>query len=115
MENRKLRCWFRLVRIPSDMLVAFKVAAGEHHEDLREAPHFSGEGMVASFLIEPGRDYQWVHSFLREHQVRDGYGTFVSLRTDLDSDIVTVPEHVVQFIRLVGGTLEFSFTSIAED
>lgn len=69
---------------------------------------------VATFEINGADDPSWVVDFLlREGIPHDECGVFASLVTELDTDILSVPRHVVDFIRAVGvGGIDFSFTVV---
>lgn len=75
------------------------------------------EGMVTGvFDLDGDHDYTWIKSFIDQHQIPEcDYGLFVSVSTDSDSEIISLPKFAAEIFRAVGGGIDFSFTVLSED
>ena len=74
------------------------------------------EGLVTGvFDLQVDQDYSWVKAFIAKHLVSENdYGLFVSVSTDSDSEIVSLPKFAADLFREVGGGIDFSFTVLSE-
>lgn len=69
---------------------------------------------AVSFRLSPTDDYRWIDSFVRDQALTEStYGVFVSLVTSHDSEIVTMPQYILDLHRRIGGQMEFSFTVVS--
>lgn len=101
--------WFRFIALSeSDLRTLREICAVVESRGKKNAPG----RYVASFRLEEGHDYGWVREFVRGLRANESeYGIFVSLSTPHDSEIVTLPQFVLDLYRNVGGgKIEFSFT-----
>lgn len=111
-QNRREICLFRFFGLNSSQAKEFEGLAGDikvrRHKGVVE------NTFVVSMFLEESSNYQWVITFLEKNKfAREDYGFFVSLRTDEDSAIMRMPTHAADLFRLVGGVIDFSFTSIS--
>jgi hypothetical protein len=85
--------------------------------DIESRPARGIEGRVTGiFALNEGVDYGWIGRFITEHNIsKTDYGLFISISTSRDSDLVRVPDFATDLFRVLGGVIDFSFTSISED
>ena len=58
-------------------------------------------------------NYSKLEEFVFQHpEIKERYGIYVSLVTDRDSDGLSVPTYVINLFLKIGGTFDFSFTSV---
>jgi hypothetical protein len=69
--------------------------------------------VVAVFTLDPAMDFEMLSLLIKQNQIQEShYGIWISIVTEADSDGIHVPDYVVRLLRLVGGQLDFSFTSV---
>ena len=110
----ELKCNFRLLRLTSEHLARLRELGDGAPMRERQA---EDETWVAVIPLQPDRSYQWIGKFLEEHDLGErAHGFFLSVVSETDSEIVRVPDYVVDLIReLDGVVVDFSFTYIELD
>ena len=68
---------------------------------------------VISIKLEDGLDLQPLEKYIQDYSGRLNHDFFISVSTGSDSEIIDVPDFVVECIRKIGGKVCFSFTSIS--
>ena len=103
--------WFRFVSLSESQVNVLRQHCGE----LEVRPKRNAPGLfVASFRLNADSAYDWLPSFLRDHNLAESsYGVFVSLVTTHDSEVVALPAFVLEVHRRAGGQIEFSFTLVS--
>jgi hypothetical protein len=115
MAYNNERYWFRffhLSRGQGDKLRSHYFYDGIRAMANRDFP----EQFVVSIPLTESLELAPICDFIRaEHLEESEYGVFISLLTELETAIVTVPGFVQRLVRDVGGKIEFSFTVIHPD
>lgn len=102
--------WFRYLDAKPALVEA--ITGRESRAEVRK----KGERSTVSFPLNPGESYEWISEINdRFNLAPECFGVFVSLLTEYDSEIVTLPRFVVDLVQLVGGRVEFSVTFVMED
>jgi hypothetical protein len=105
---------FRFVRLNREQAEKF----ASLHPDARINAKRKHEGEYVGWvdLEAGGGRYDWVESFAKElHPAADDYGLFVSLTTEIDTDIIRVPDFALDLSRRAGGVIDFSYTYVGPD
>jgi len=121
-NNDRTECYiFRIYAISKKIVFDFQDAFPElEHQaaDLGKIPvrKKPGKYTIAITLNKKNVNYsERIHDFVRKHRLSSkSYGVWVSLATARDSDGLTVPKIVGEFYKKVGGSLDFSFTSLSD-
>lgn len=72
--------------------------------------------LVGSFRLVEGEPYGWITDLVARHRIdEEDYGIFVSLVTEMDTDIIRVPRFVAELYRRTGGVLDFSYTYVSPE
>lgn len=107
---RNRRDGFRFLRLTHEQ--AKLVTDREPSASIKERKAEPGQYVVSFWLREDG-DYNWLPGTLAEFSLSENdYGFFISLVTASDSEIVSLPDHVADLYRKLGGQLDFSFTVV---
>jgi hypothetical protein len=111
---RKEEASFRIVGLPVDLLPDLENTVPNHgvktNRSVKGARYNEINSVVVFFELLPDFDYSRLHFFLLNNQIsKDSYGIWISLVTDRDNDGVHLPEHVLEFYKLIGGNIDFSF------
>ena len=127
IENpyREISICFRVLDVP-DMIV------NKFQTDLQDLPithskwaygpeldtkhHVCPDGPISIMQIEISDKLNCLklQKYLEKQAMQLSFGIWVSLVTDSDSDGLSIPTYVVDFLRSVGGTLDFSFVCVAD-
>ena len=108
---RKERFVFRLIDIAAQDVDAIKSLLPGQPVEIKK---WRGTGnYVVVFPIDAASDPGAVARLLSERAIPESKcGIWASLTTDRDSDGITVPDHVLNWSRILGGQFDFSFTSV---
>lgn len=110
-SHRKEKISFRFMNLPNEMLPFLKEALAGTELQVKSANR--GRGLVVAFDLGESERYEEVKKFIQKHNIKpSGYGLWISLVTEADSDGVHVPANAVDLLRQVGGQLDFSFVTV---
>jgi len=111
---RKERILFRIWDLPIDLLDDLQSTVPNHivetNRSLKGAKCSDPNTIVVLFELSPKYDYKELCMFLINNMIsQDSFGIWISLVTDRDNDGVHLPDYVLQFYKLIGGNIDFSF------
>jgi hypothetical protein len=115
MAYKNERYWLRFFHLSQEH--GDKLRAVYFYEGIRAVPNkdFPGK-FVISLPLNEALALAPIREFITDAKLgEDAYGVFVSLVTDRETAIVSVPKFVRDLIRDVGGQVDFSFTIIHSD
>lgn len=105
----KERCSFRFLRLNQSLVKQVQAHFPGARARLREEPSIFGVMIPTS----PDTDFAWIERLIEEHQIPEqDYDVFISIVTDSDSRIISMPRYLVDLVRRIGGQVEFSFTVV---
>jgi hypothetical protein len=114
MSYRKERVGFRFMNVSHD--VAVRLHARVANATVRPMHGSPDRYVVSLSWLDPAGDYDWIGDAVHEHHLEEAdYGLFVSLVTEAESAIVSVPDFARALFRRVGGRLDFSFTCLGPE
>lgn len=108
---RNERISFRIVGLEGGLLDDYKKCIGT--EEFRATKYKDTSTFVVTFPIEKKRNFNGLIEFINQYHIDENiYGIYVSLVTESDHDGVSLPRHVVELHKKIGGHLDFSFTCV---
>lgn len=111
---RKEKLYFRIVGIRAELLEGLKRSVLGH--TVKTASYQDTDHLVCSFEVMPDYNYYALSSFLCTNNIpSDSYGLYMSLVTERDNDGVHLPKYALEFYKLIGGSIDFSFVCIGGD
>ncbi len=110
---KSLKVMFRFVRLTREQAKKF----ASLHPDARINAHHKHEGQYVGWVdLEAEGPYDWVETFAKDlRPAAEDYGLFVSLTTEIDTDIIRVPDFALDLSRRAGGVIDFSYTYVGPD
>jgi hypothetical protein len=113
MAYRTVRIGFRFLALTEQALVELR----EFQDAVMSRSSLTNPGFVTGgFDLNEEKSYDWIGPFVAKHGIDESdYGLFVSLRTDSDSDMVTIPDFALNLSREIGGEIAFSFTVLSDE
>jgi hypothetical protein len=110
---KSLMVSFRFVRLTREQAERF----ASLHPDARINAKRKHEGEYVGWVdLEAGGRYDWVEAFAKDlRPPEEDYGLFVSLTTEVDTDIIRVPGFALDLSRRAGGAIDFSYTYVGPD
>ena len=105
----KMRYAFRFLRL--DLGQAERIASQFPGSKVRGIPDTPDFSIAVSVSEETNLD--WIEDFVHDEGLaEEQYDFFISTLTDTDSRIVSMPTNMVNLLRKIGGSVEFSFTVV---
>jgi hypothetical protein len=75
----------------------------------------SETGTVVCIDLVAGMDFRPIITFIQDHQFpQNSFGIFITVETDNDHDWLSLPQEVLDFYRVVGGTIDFSVIFVGD-
>ncbi len=113
MAYRTERISFRFLALTEQMVADLLTA----QPGVKSRSSYNRPGCFTGvFALEEGKDYDWICSFIAKYGISEGdHDIFVSLSTDSDSAIVSVPAFAMRLSCRVAGGMTFSFTVLSEE
>ncbi|MBK7365272.1 MAG: hypothetical protein IPI97_09885 [Nitrosomonas sp.] len=113
-KDRKITffCSLRFIVNKLEEVESFKNQFKQY--DIKTRPYFEDKTKyVISIRLVENTDYQSLVNYVQGFNGKLNHDFFISVSSEKDSEIVEVPNNVVEFIRSVGGKLHFSYTCIS--
>lgn len=108
---RNEKIFFRIVGLKKNLIDDYKKIVDS--EELEVTRYKKTNTFVVSFPIFKWHNFDELIDFIVNHQIEENiYGIYVSLVTESDHDGVSLPRHVVELHKKIGGHLDFSFTCV---
>ena len=109
-DDYEVNIWFRLFGISPKEVAALREEVA-FAKDLEVGKYFKNPKVsVVSIQLKKGQRYEELCNFLTKHKIKESsYDFYVSLVTSRDNEGVSVPKHVLDLYRKIGGALGFSF------
>lgn len=87
------------------------------HPDARINARRKHPGEYVGWIdLAAGVQYDWVETFIKDlRPAAEDYGLFVSLTTEIDTDMIRVPDFALDLSRRAGGVIDFSYTYVGPD
>jgi hypothetical protein len=108
-----LKCWLRFKGISQSQTDQLLRECAEDYP-IKTKMNGKPSDMNALILLEEGKSFEKLKHFITHHYPTDNgsYDLFISVTTENDSEIITVPEAVTHLLRDIGGGVHFSFTAV---
>ena len=98
---------FRFLKAGSELVEAIR-----QHEPTAEI-RWRGEAATVSFALCATKSYEWMRGISSSFGLAsEDFGVFVSLVTEYDSEMVSLPPYILELTRVVGGHVVFSVTFV---
>ena len=123
-KSRTERYIFRIYRVPKSIVLKFKeefIKLDYNDVDLGKVPiRKIPNRYTITIVLNKKQKYKRfipnILNFIKRYKILEiSYGIWVSLSTNRDMDGLTVPKHVTEFYKKVGGALDFSFICLADE
>ena len=101
---------FRFLRLDRQQAERVKGEFSDH--TVRPAPG-NHDRFIVTAGVSVGTKLDWIERFVHEEGIsEEHYDFFISTVTDTDTRIVSMPTNMVDLLRKIGGSVEFSFTVV---
>ena len=110
MSWKKQRTHFRFTRLTRSQAEELaSLGTGVEIKPKKDKP----DEYVGVIPLEEGGEYGWIVDFVERHRPgEEDYGLFVSLVTEIDTDIIRAPRFALDLSRRAGGVVDFSYTYV---
>jgi len=110
MDWKKQKNGFRFTRLARSQAEELaSLGSGVRIQPKKDKP----DEYVGWIDLEEGGEYGWILDFVERHRPgEEDYGLFVSLVTEIDTDIIRAPRFAMDLSRRAGGVVDFSYTYV---